>query len=187
MRLTAALPLASLAVAIAALAAPPSARPAPQPPTTVSPLTVYPKTDPPRIVSSFPAAGAVVAPGVLVLKITFDQKMLETGFDVRAAAGGQMPDCLKTPRLLNDDKTFVLLCTTAPDAAYSLSFNAAPQGGFENVGETRAAPATLAFTTNKSDGPTNLADAMKVAKLTDVDGPIAVSQFPAPAAQATRP
>jgi hypothetical protein len=109
-----------------------------------------------------------------VLRITFDQKMAEDGFAFAAAQGGRMPDCLKTPRLLNDEKTFVLLCTTAPGSSYALAFNAVPQGGgFANIGGTRAAPAALAFATNDDDGPRDLDDALKAAKLTRADVPIA--------------
>jgi hypothetical protein len=145
------------------------------PPTTVAPVTVMPRTDPPKITSSFPAAGQVIAAGVLVLHITFDQKMDERSFAFAAAPGGAMPKCLNTPRQLNDEKTFVLLCTTAPGASYSLAFNAAPHGGFANIGGTRAAPAVLAFSTNTETGPRNLEDALTAAKLTADDVPIAVS------------
>ncbi|THD79471.1 MAG: hypothetical protein E7812_09710 [Phenylobacterium sp.] len=179
--------LALGAAALCLAASPALAAPAPvippQPPTTVSSLTVYPKTDPPKIVSSYPAAGAVVAPGVLVLKVTFDQKMLKTGFAFAAGPGGQMPACLKTPRLLNDDKTFVLLCTIGANSSYSIAINPGPQGGFANVGETRAEPTTLAFATNADPGPTDLAAAMKAEKLTDVDEPIQESEFAPPAAR----
>ena len=161
-------------LSVSAAAAAPDAPSAPQasPSKTVAPVTVVGRSDPPKIVSSFPAAGAVVAPGVLVLKISFDEKMLADDFAVAAAPGAQMPSCLKTPRLLNDQKTFVLLCTTAPKSAYSLAFNAAPEGGFANIGGQRAAPVTLSFSTNDEDGPRDLAEAMKVAKLTDADAPI---------------
>jgi hypothetical protein len=115
----------------------------------------------------------VIAPGVLVLRITFDQRMDEDGFAFAAAPGGRMPDCLKTPRLLNDEKTFVLLCTTASDSAYSLTFNTAPHSGFANIGGTHAAPAQLAFSTDSEDGPRDLDDALRIAKLTRADVPIA--------------
>lgn len=142
------------------------------PPKTVSSLTVVPG-DRAKVVSSFPAAGQVVAPGVMVLKVTFDQKMLGTSFDIEPAAGALMPKCLKTPRLLNDGRTFVLLCTTAPKTSYGLAFNAAPKDGFENEGEIRAAAFTLSFSTSDAEGPVDLASAMKVAGLTDGDEPIA--------------
>jgi hypothetical protein len=179
--LTAMRPLAAAALA-GLLASPALAAPAPPatpalPPKTVAGVTVMPRTDPPKIVSSFPAPGEVIAPGALVLHITFDQKMDEEGFAFAAGPGGRMPDCLKTPRLLNDEKTFVLLCTTVAESAYSLAFNAnpqgGPQGGFANIGGTHAAPAQLAFSTDNKDGPRDLDEALKIAKLTRLDVPIA--------------
>src|SRR5688500_13815143 len=97
--------LVTALVLLAAAAAP--ATPA-RPPTEVSPLTVYPPTPPPNLVASYPPAGGAVTPGVLVLKLTFDQKMLPTGFDLGPVEGAEPPPCLKTPRLLDDGKTFVL-------------------------------------------------------------------------------
>lgn len=170
--------LAILASAMLGAAAPPPAAPVPpaqMPPKTVAPVTVTPGTEPPKLDGSFPAGGQVLAPGVLVLRLSFDQKMLETGFDVTAPPGGRLPACLKTPRLLNDGKTFVLLCTTAPDASYAVAINADAQGGFANIGGRRAPPATIAFSTNKDDGPRTLAEALKAAGLADVDVPIEVA------------
>lgn len=154
----------------AALAAPPA--PPLLPPKDVSPVTVFPATVAPKIVHSFPAAGQALSAGVTVLSVTFDQPMLKTGFDFGPATGGEAPACLKTPRLLNDNKTFVLLCTTDPHKAYAIAFNARPQGGFENVAEHRAEPATLAFSTTDGDGPRDIHAAMKAASLTDLDMPI---------------
>lgn len=169
--------LLAAAVLVSSLAAAP-ARAAPAigpaaPPTTVSPVTAFSSSEPPKIVSSFPAQGEVIAPGALVLHITFDQPMEEDGFAFAAAPGGQMPECLKTPRLLNDEKTFVLLCTTTAKTAYTLAFNAAPHGGFANAAGRPAEPAKLAFSTNDDDGPRDLDDALKIAKLTRADVPIA--------------
>jgi hypothetical protein len=152
-----------------ALAAP--APTAPQP-KEVSPVTVFPKTDAPKMVRSYPAAGQAMSAGVLVLSVTFDQPMLKTGFDFGPAAGGEPPHCLKTPRLLDDNKTFVLLCTTEPHKTYALRFNARPEGGFANVANHRAAPSMLAFTTTDSDGPIDIHAAMKAANLRDIDMPI---------------
>ncbi|MBS0332199.1 MAG: hypothetical protein JSS35_05485 [Proteobacteria bacterium] len=150
------------------------------PGATVSPLTVFPSTEPPKLAKSYPAAGQAMPAGILVLSVTFDQPMLPTGFDFGPAPGGDQPHCLKTPRLLDDKKTFVLLCTTEPSKAYALSFNAQPQtgrqGGFQNVAERRAQPATLSFTTTKEDGPKDIHEAMKAAGLRDnLDMPIEVS------------
>jgi hypothetical protein len=159
---------------IACFLAPPAmAAPAPaQPPTDVSPVTVTPKTQPPKLAASFPAQGQTIAPGTLVLKVTFDQQMLKTGFDLTAAPGGPALDCLATPRLLVDNKTFVLLCRTEPGKTYALALNAKPAGGFQNTSENRALPTTLAFTTTAGEPVRNLADAMKASGLAPIDAPI---------------
>jgi hypothetical protein len=156
-----------------ALAAPPPALP-PQPPKEVSGLTVYARTDPPKVTATYPAAGQALPAGVLILTVTFDQRMLETGFDIGSAAVGEMPHCLKTPRLLEDGKTFVLLCTIDPRKTYALAFNAKPQGGFANVAEHRAEPSTLTFTTTGDDGPRSIGEALKAENLRTVDMPIQV-------------
>lgn len=160
----------------AALAAPPA--PVTPSPNVVAPVTVYPKTEAPKIVKSYPAADQALSSGVLVMSITFDQPMVKTGFDFGAGAGGEQPRCLRTPRLLDDNKTFVLLCTTEPHKSYALAFNARPQGGFENVGEHRAEPAALVFKTSDGNGPNTLKEAMKAAGLRDIDVPIQDSPEP---------
>lgn len=146
--------------------------PVQSPPTEVAPVTVYPKTDAPKITASYPAAGASIVAGVMVLSLTFDQPMIPTRYEITPAAGGETPDCLKVPRLLNDNKTFVLLCTALPGKTYSFAFNAGDKGGFANLGETRAAPASLSFTTTAGEGPQTIKAAMKAANLGDIDMPI---------------
>ena len=169
--LTAILAAVSSAPALAQPAAP--AKPAtPLPGHEVSPVTVSPPTDAPKIVKSYPAAGQALQAGILVLTVTFDQPMVKTGFDFGWAPGSPKLACLKTPRLLNDNKTFVLLCTSEPHQAYNLTFNAQPQGGFENVAEHRAQPATLSFSTTDGDGAEDVHQAMKAANLTALDLPI---------------
>jgi len=165
----------------AALAAPPPAPIAvpPQPPHEVSGVTVYAKTDPPKVTATYPAAGQALQAGVTILTVTFDQKMRPQGFDFSAGAGGEMPHCLKTPRLLADEKTFALLCTTDPHKTYALAFNAKPAGGFVNVADHRADPATLSFTTTDGDGPRSIGDALKAQNLPNIDMPIQVDPGPA--------
>ncbi len=144
------------------------------PPKEVSPVIIYPLRDRPKVVATFPAAGQALSPGVLILTVTFDQEMSPNGFDVvPAPGGGDALKCLKTPRLLEDGKTFALLCTTRPGATYALAFNGGAAGGFANVGDQRAEPASLAFTTTTdSEGPRSIEEAMKVAKLKSFDMPV---------------
>jgi hypothetical protein len=148
------------------------------PPHEVASITVSPPTPAPKLKASYPAEGQAVTPGVLVLKLTFDQPMTKTGFDIAAAPGAQAPDCVKTPRLLNDGKTFVLLCATRRGQHYSLTFNAEPEGGFQNTAEHRAVPATLSFSTTTDEPIRSLPEAMKVQNLTALDVP--VQELPTP-------
>jgi hypothetical protein len=167
---------AALVVCLWSFGLPAAAAPPPPlklPPTDVSGITISPVTAAPKVVATFPAAGQALAGGVLILTITFDQKMTPDGFDVTSAAGGEAPPCLKRPRLLDDGKTFALLCTTDGGKTYALAFNAGSQGGFANIGDRRAEPATLSFTTTAaSGGPRSIAEAMKQASLTTFDVPI---------------
>jgi hypothetical protein len=144
-------------------------------PTPVSPVTVMPPTQKPKVVATWPAAGQSIAPGVLVLKVTFDQQMTPRDFAYSLGSGFDKLDCLKTPRLLNDDKTFVLLCTTLPGKTYAIALNqdpAAGPAGFSNLAENRAEPSALTFSTGTGDPVTKLRDAIKAAGLGDLDVPV---------------
>jgi len=147
----------------------------PRPPTEVEGITVMPPTPAPKLAASFPANGEAVAPGALVLRLTFDQKMLPNAFDVIPTGAAEGLDCVKRPRLLNDDKTFVLLCTARAGRTYTVSLNSAATGGFANLGEHRADPVVLTFSTTRDEPIRNLAEAMKVAKLGGLDVPVAES------------
>ena len=130
--------------------------------------SVYAATDPPKVTATYPAAGQALSAGVLVLTVTFDQQMEPGGFSITPTAGGEALQCLKTPRLLSNGKTFALLCTAQEKKRYALAFNAQPKGGFANLADQRATPSTLEFSTTDADGPRNIADAMKIEKLTNV-------------------
>lgn len=173
---------ALLAAALFAAAAPRASLPPPAPANEVSALIIYPPTPVPRLVASYPAEGGTIAPGVLVLKLTFDQIMSRTGFDIAPVVaasttgapvpGPETPTCLKTPRLLNDGRTFVLLCTLRAGRAYALAFNSAPAGGFANIAENRAGPTSLRFTTSRDDPVRSLDEAMKLQGLTPLEVPV---------------
>lgn len=159
-----------------------TAKPPREEPTPVSPITVMPPTAKPKVVATWPAAGQAIAPGVLVLKVVFDQQMTPRDFDYGPSAAGETPECLKTPRLLNDDKTFVLLCRTLPGKTYAVSLNknmgnknpaTGPAGAFSNLAENRAEPAELTFSTLTTGDPVGkLRDAIKAAGLGDLDVPV---------------
>lgn len=160
------------AVMFCALAGAAAAQPKAEP-HEVSPLTVYPAGQRPKVVATFPAAGQALPGGVLILTVTFDQQMSPDGFDLAAEPGAEPLPCLKVPRLLDDGKTFAWLCTTGFGKTYALSLNAAATGGFANMAGQRAEASALAFsTTTSTDGPRNVAEAVKQAKLKTFEIPI---------------
>jgi hypothetical protein len=141
-------------------------------PTPVSPVTVMPPTLPPKVVSSYPAEGQAIAPGVLVLKVAFDQKMASGGFNYAAAPDGAQPECVKTPRLLADQKTFVLLCRVMSNRTYKVAFNAQRPGGFANQAENPAESHVLTFQVVKGEPVTTVPRAMVAAGLKIDETPI---------------
>ena len=163
---------ACLLTTAGAMAAPPTA-PQDRPPINVSPVTVVPLApEPPKVVSTWPAAGAAVTGGVMVLTVTFDQQMAPGAFSVTPTTGADKLQCLKTPRLLNDGKTFALLCTAQEKQRYALAFNAQPSGGFANLADQRATPSSLEFSTTDADGPRSIAEALKAENLPTLAMPI---------------
>ena len=147
-------------------------------------LTVVPGPGP-TVKSTYPAAGASVPGGVVILKLVFDQPMTADAWAYGRSAGADAPDCLSKPRLLADQRTFVLLCTVAANHAYAVEINAAPR--FASAAGRSAQPYTLRFSTT-GDMTRALHDALAQAGLTDADDPImtwgdpgqGVPQTPAP-------
>jgi hypothetical protein len=157
--------LLALADAPATTTAPP---PPPGPPTHLSGVEVVAGPGP-KLVSSFPAEGATAPAGVIVLKLVFDQPMTADAWSFGHAATGAFPTCLAHPRLLADQKTFVLLCTVEPRTDYAVQINPTPV--FASAGGRSASPYLLRFSTS-DDSTRNLHDALVQADLTDDDDPI---------------
>ncbi len=141
-------------------------------PTAVSGIVVAaPAKEPPKVIATFPAAGKTVAPGALILKVVFDQKMNPGGWDYGKGADAY-PACLERPRLLPDEKTFVLLCTVGGNRKFSVSLNDGRDGGFENLAGQRATPGAFDFATDNGNSSQTIEDAMKAASLKVDEGPV---------------
>jgi hypothetical protein len=164
--------------------APVAALAEPAPPHSVSPVVV-PGGPPPQVKATYPAQGAAVPDGVMILKVTFDVPMTPDAWAYGKDGDAAFPQCLARPRLLNDQRTFVLLCTVEPGAAYAVAINAAPR--FANASGRSAAPYVLKFTTTDVD-TRDLPTALSQAGLTEQDDPImnwrddgkGISQTPEP-------
>jgi hypothetical protein len=159
--------LAALALAAAA----PALAQTSSKPTRLSGVTVSaPAPTLPKVVSTYPEDGKAVSAGVLILKVTFDQKMNPDGWDFGKGADSY-PQCLDRPRLLADEKTFILLCTAGGSGRFSITFNQTANG-FENLAGQKATPAAVNFTTTDSLAIVNIPDAMKAAGLKLDEGPV---------------
>jgi hypothetical protein len=129
-------------------------------------------TPPPAVAATYPAKDATVAPGVLVLTITFDQRMQADAWSYAPLAGTDDPKCLETPRLLSDGKTFVLLCSVDGDKTYGVGLNEAPGKAFTDRGGRKPAPVELRFKTSTAEPLRSIKTAMTAAGLKDLDMPI---------------
>jgi len=173
-RLRLALPCFALAVLDAGggAMAQTASTPPPPPPVPLSGLVVAaPAKTPPMVVSTFPEPGKPVTPGALILKVTFDQKMTPDGWDYSQGTD-RYPQCLERPRLLADEKTFILLCTVGADTKFSVRFNATAAGGFQNLAGQRATAGEVDFATSGDQALATIDDAMKAASLKKDEGPV---------------
>jgi hypothetical protein len=171
-------PLMIVSIAVLAAAAP-AAQPLPPPAaapaakdaasgTPVKEVVVVAGTGP-KVVGSFPADGAEVPAGVLVLKVVFDQPMAPDAWSYGPAESRPLPDCLERPRLLADRRTTVLLCSVVAHTNYAVQINPTPQ--FKSADGRAAKPAVLHFATGDV-GVRSLHDALSQADLSDADDPV---------------
>ena len=140
-----------------------------------APKKANPKEPPPKVVSAFPAKGAVVRPGVLVVRITFDRPMV-CGATFKTDAALVNP-CSEDPRavvLSFDRKTFRTVCQVEAGQRYDL-----PVQDFTSLGGHEAEAYTLSFTASKE------APAATVREALAEDGP-AKTDVPEPKALARR-
>ena len=107
---------------------------------------------PPRILSTFPADGAVIRPGRLVLRVTFDRPMTCSGFILRQPQfPGACPPLQQKMVWSLNRRTVRLICATAPDTAYGLMIGDDAAEAFVSLDGHPARPYALTFTT--SSGP----------------------------------
>ena len=152
----------ALLVQGAAFAKPVAAKPAAKEMSSqTATVTVTASRTIPKVESTFPAAGAKVAPGLLVLRVTYDTRMRPEGWAYARDAAADYPDCAASPRLLDDRRSFVLICRTLPGKRYAVWFNRPPLADFSSFGRRPAAPFELRFATTEDEPVRTLTEAMK--------------------------
>jgi hypothetical protein len=157
-----------LAISAAAAAAPAQYIVKPDPAVIPQDVTVVaPK--PVKVIGTYPAEGASVPGGAVVIRISFDQNMSADAWSYTKSDRGKFPNCLSEPRLLPDKRSFVLLCSLDLNTAYAFDINASPT--FASLGGRRAPSYTVSFKTS-GDINIGLHQALDSAGLQDADDPI---------------
>ena len=159
-------PLATVVLIGACGLAPPAA--GAQPARQVEGVVV-PGGPPPAVQSTYPASGAKVPAGAVILKIVFDQPMAPDAWAYGPSPDGEFPKCLANPRLLNNGRTYALLCCLPPNRTFALTINGTPR--FASVYGRTAKPFTLTFASTDGNTP-SVHEALMQAGLTDSDEPI---------------
>jgi hypothetical protein len=116
----------------------------------------------PKVVSTFPAKGSVVRPGLLVVRVTFNQPMACDG--LLAAAPPLENPCPGTPQqmlLSYDRKTVRTVCLVAPGAAYGLWLSQDPTAhSFMGLAGLPSESYRLNFSTSVGPAVTSVCEAM---------------------------
>jgi hypothetical protein len=116
----------------------------------------------PKVVSTFPAKGSVVRPGLLVVRVTFNQPMACDGL-LTAAPPLENP-CPGTPQemlLSYDRKTVRTVCLLAPGADYAVWLSQDPTAhSFMGLAGLPSESYRLNFSTSAGPAVTSVCEAM---------------------------
>jgi hypothetical protein len=132
-----------------------------EPSNTVSGVTVTVSRDIPKVVGTYPSQGASVAPGILIVRISYDTRMQGQSWSYVSSRDGDYPECAAAPRLLDDHKSFALICRTLPSKTYALWFNHGDYQNFTSVSHRPATAYELKFKTSDADPIRTLEEAIK--------------------------
>ena len=141
---------------------------------TVSELTVSPaikclapdrmpeRAERPKVVSSYPAKDTVVRPGLLILRVTFDQPMACYGLFTNYP--GLLNPCPGSPQkmlLSLDRRTVRTVCIVAPDTRYGLWLSQEPDGrSFVGLRGLPSMPYRMTFATSAQPAVRTVCDAL---------------------------
>ena len=126
----------------------------------------YPAAQPPAVIDSYPHPGAVVAPGRLLVRISFDAPM--SCYSEVTTEGGVADPCEPSGNWeAPGRRSWIMQCRLEPDTTYKMHFRKAGGPGFIGLSGRPATPFDLAFTT--SHAPPTLTE--EAAARSDVGAP----------------
>ncbi|MGC1303735.1 MAG: hypothetical protein WA840_15320 [Caulobacteraceae bacterium] len=165
--------------------------PAAVPNTTVAPITVHAFRGvtvtakekcfrlvkdgggiPPHVIGTYPKNGETVAPGILILRITFDQEM-SCGYSLVQYVGidyvnFDYPPCAPPILIYPGRRIFKFKCNLKPNRRYLLSLNSKDWLHFQNVWADPLAPVKFGFATNNQKPTLSVHDSL----MADPDYPL---------------
>jgi hypothetical protein len=115
----------------------------------------------PRVLGTYPARGAVVRPGRLVLRVTFDRPMTCSGFILQDPPAPSPCAPSRQEMVLSfNRRTVRLVCQTAPNTGYAVRIGDWENEAFISLDGGRAEPYALAFTTSSGPAVATIAEAL---------------------------
>jgi hypothetical protein len=116
----------------------------------------------PKVVSSFPARGAVVRPGLLIIRVTFDRPMACYGlFTGAAPLENPCPASPQAMLLSYDRRTIRTVCVVEPGARYGLWLSQDPNAhSFLGLTGLPSLPYRLEFATSDEAPLTAVCEAL---------------------------
>jgi hypothetical protein len=114
------------------------------------------------VVSSYPAKGEVVRPGLLIVRVTFDQPMTCDGFFLRDPPRlSPCPQDSQEMLLSYDRRTVRTVCVVQPAAEYGLSLSEDPNAkSFVGLSGLPSMPYRVDFATSEGPTVTTVCDAL---------------------------
>jgi len=121
-----------------------------------------PRAERPKVVSSYPGKGAVVRPGLLVVRITFNQPMAcDGGFVRNPPLEDPCPGSAREMLLSYDRKTVRTVCLVDPGRRYGLAMSLDPTGpSFIGLSGLPSFPYRLEFATSSEAPVTSVCEAL---------------------------
>lgn len=115
----------------------------------------------PKVVSTFPKKGSTVRPGLMVLRVTFDQPMSCYGAFAEDNDWSFPCDSVQNMVLSYDRRTVRTVCLTKPNTHYGLWMDRRPgSGDFLSLAGRAPKPYELAFSTSAEPPVTSVCQAL---------------------------
>ena len=179
------IPTIATAAAVTTPAAPTVSELAVTASATCLPVRKEPVVPAPKVVSTYPADGAVVRPGILVVRVTFDQSMSCQGF---FAAGLRLPspcpDDHQAWVLSYDRRTIRTVCHVNARTDYGLFISDRPGAIFVSLAGKPAPPYAFRFTSNGGRDVLSVKESMAedddAQPVAPKEEPLKVQEFHAP-------